>query len=119
MAPSGVTVGSAPLTAAQRDSIAKNRIGIAVAEARADLGRVQGGFTARTDQQAGTLSAGVSIPFPLFSSGPSAAERKRNAVIDADNQLRLRRLQDRASQVDSVRVDSLRRDSLTRRAIRP
>jgi hypothetical protein len=119
MAPAGVTATSTPLTSAQRDSIAKERIGDAVAEARAELGRGRGIHNAN-GQQAGTLSAGVSIPFPLFSSGPSAAERKRNAVIDADNQLRLRRLQDRAAtHVDSVRLDSLRRDSLTRRVVRP
>ena len=118
MAPSGVTASSIALTAAQRDSIAKNRIGTAVAEARADLGR--GGIHSANGSQPGALSAGVSIPFPLFSSGPSAAERKRNAVIDADNQLRLRRLQDRAStQLDSTRADSVRRDSLSRRAVRP
>jgi hypothetical protein len=60
----------------------------------------------------GTISA------PLFSSGPSAAQRKKNEKIDADNRLRLARLQDRlrlqrdSTLVDSVRADSLRRDSV-------
>jgi hypothetical protein len=60
----------------------------------------------------GTISA------PLFSSGPSAAQRKKNEKIDADNRLRLARLQDRlrlqrdSTLADSVRADSLRRDSV-------
>jgi hypothetical protein len=63
----------------------------------------------------------VSIPFPLFSSGPSPEQRKKNEKIDADNQLRLRRLQDRmylkqdSIRADSVRADSLRRDSVAMR----
>jgi hypothetical protein len=112
-------VPSAPLTPTQRDSIATINIGAAVASVREEMAR-GGGTHGVSGQQPGVLSAGVSIPFPLFSSGPSAAERKRNAVIDADNQARLRRLQDVViAQRDSVRTDSLRRDSLARRAIRP
>lgn len=62
----------------------------------------------------GTIQMG-SIPFPLFSPGLSPAQRKRNAVIDSEYQLRLRRLEDRAALVrDSVRADSVRRDSLAR-----
>jgi hypothetical protein len=66
-----------------------------------------------------------SIPFTLFSSGPTAAQRKVNEKLDAEYRARLRRLQDRALIVadvarrDSVRADSLRRDSLTRIARRP
>jgi hypothetical protein len=65
-----------------------------------------------------TLSDGaVHVPFTLFSSGPSAAERKRNEAIDRDYRLRLARLDDRARlEKDSVRLDSLRRDSLQRNA---
>ncbi len=62
----------------------------------------------------------VSIPFPLFSPGPSPEERKRNEAIDAEVQLRLRRLHDRMlMQQDSARADSLRRDSLANRRPRP
>jgi hypothetical protein len=67
----------------------------------------------------------VSIDFPLFSSGPSPAQRKKNEKLDADYQLRLRRLQDRAYlerdslRADSTRADSLRRDSLARRSRAP
>jgi hypothetical protein len=79
-------------------------------------GAVGGGNTVSTDGRSVT----VSIPFPLFSSGPSPAERKRNEKIDADNQLRLRRLQDLLLlKRDSIRADSLRRDSLARRKIIP
>jgi hypothetical protein len=66
-----------------------------------------------------------SIPFTLFSSGPTAAQRKVNEKLDAEYRARLRRLQDRALIVadvarrDSVRADSLRSDSLTRIARRP
>jgi hypothetical protein len=67
----------------------------------------------------------VSIDFPLFSSGPSPAQRRKNETLDADYQLRLRRLQDRAYlerdslRADSIRADSLRRDSLARRSRAP
>lgn len=119
IAPSGVTVHSAPLTTAQRDSIAQNAVARALDADRDEFGR-RGRIGNASGSQPGVLSAGVSIPFPLFSPGPSPAERKRNAVIDADNQLRLRRLQDRAiAQHDSTRTDSLRRDSLARRSVRP
>lgn len=121
LAASGVTVRSTPLTTAQRDSIVTSKIASALAADRDELAH-RGRIGSANGQQPGTLSAGVSIPFPLFSPGPSAAERKRNAVIDADNQLRLRRLQDRElAKADSIRADSLRRDSLAlaRRAIRP
>ena len=68
----------------------------------------------------------VSIDVPLFSSGPSAAQRKKNEAIDAEYQARLRGLQDLvlslrdkrvadSLRLDSLRLDSLRRDSLARR----
>ena len=61
------------------------------------------------------LGAHGSAAFPLFSSGPSPEQRARDALIDGDNQARLRRLQDRLRlRRDSVRADSLRRDSLAR-----
>jgi hypothetical protein len=75
--------------------------------------------------QTGPSLRGVSVPFPLFSSGPSPAERKKNETLDADYQARLRRLQDRARLVaddvrlDSLRLDSLRRDSLAKSSRRP
>jgi len=63
----------------------------------------------------------VSIPFPLFSPGPSPEQRKKNEALDADYQARLQRLGDsvlikRDRRIaDSLRLDSLRRDSLARR----
>jgi hypothetical protein len=63
----------------------------------------------------------VSIPFPLFSSGPSPAQRKKNEALDAEYQARLRGLEDLALYkrdrriADSLRLDSLRLDSLARR----
>jgi hypothetical protein len=59
------------------------------------------------------MGVGVTLPFPIFEPGPSAAQRKRDAVVAAENQARLYRLQDRMYQKrDSIRLDSLRRDSL-------
>ena len=65
----------------------------------------------------------MSIPFPLFSSGPSAAQRKKNEALDAEYQARLRGLEDlvlykRDRRVaDSLRLDSLRLDSLRRESV--
>ena len=62
----------------------------------------------------------VSVGFPLFSSGPSRAQREKNDSLDADYQRRLRRLQDRmylkrdSLRADSIRADSVRRDSIAR-----
>jgi hypothetical protein len=49
--------------------------------------------------------SGGSIRAPFLSSGPSAAERRRDSAIHAGNLLRLQRLADRAR----ARQDSLRR----------
>ena len=68
----------------------------------------------------------VSVDLPLFSSGPSRAQRKKNEAIDAEYQARLRGFQDLvlslrdkrvadSLRLDSLRLDSLRRDSLSRR----
>jgi hypothetical protein len=68
----------------------------------------------------GGSGGGGTIALPLFSRGPSAAERKRNDSIFADYRARLARLQERARiQQDALRADSLRRDSLARLAKRP
>ncbi len=68
----------------------------------------------------GAVGGGISVGLPLFSSGPSAEQRRRNDSLDAEYQLRLRRLQDRIiARRDSVRLDSLRRDSLSRRSRSP
>jgi hypothetical protein len=75
------------------------------------LAKVQGGGAAAND-----VSVGSSVSLPLFSSGPSAAQRRANAAIEADYQARLRRLEDRILlKRDSIRLDSLRRDSIARR----
>lgn len=68
----------------------------------------------------GAVSGGANIGLPLFSSGPSAAQRRINDSLDAEYQFRLRRLQDRIiARRDSARLDSLRRDSIARRARPP
>ena len=74
----------------------------------------------------GRLNIGSGLSLPLFSSGPSPAERRRNEALVADYRAGLHRLQDRillrrdsirldSLRLDSLRLDSLRRDSLTRR----
>jgi hypothetical protein len=77
------------------------------------VGAVNGGKTGVTMDSRGI---GVSIPFPLFSSGPSAAERKRNEKLYAEYLATLRRLNDRILfQRDSLRADSLLLDALSKR----
>lgn len=90
---------------------------VPMGEGLGGAGAVGGG---KTGVSTGPGSAVVTVPLPLFSPGPSPAQRKRNEAIDADNQLRLRRLGDRVlMKRDSIRADSLRRDSLARRRIIP
>ncbi len=47
--------------------------------------------------------SGVSIPLPLFSRGPSKAQRKRDSIVNADYVRRLQRLEAFAR----ARLDSL------------
>jgi hypothetical protein len=57
----------------------------------------------------------VSVPFPLFSPGPSPEQRKKNEALERDYNSRLGRLNDRLLLIrDSIRADSLRRDSLAK-----
>lgn len=57
----------------------------------------------------------VSVPFPLLSSGPSPAERKRNEKLVAEYRGYLHRMDDRiVLRADSIRADSLRRDSIAK-----
>ena len=63
----------------------------------------------------GAGGSATSLSLPLFSKGPSDAQRRANAKVDADYQMRLRRLQDLILlRNDSAHTDSLRRDSLAR-----
>jgi hypothetical protein len=59
----------------------------------------------------------VTAGLPLFSSGPSSAQRKKNDSLVADYQRRLRRLQDRYLKRDSIRADSIRADSVRRDSV--
>jgi hypothetical protein len=74
------------------------------------VGAVGGGANHIAAGGVNGLGVGGSIGFPLFSSGPSPEQRKRDEKIDAEYQLRLRALDDRIL----LRRDSLRRDSLAR-----
>ena len=80
------------------------------------VGAVGGGKTGVSASEGQPM---LSIPLPLFSSGPSAAQRRRDAQVNADNQARLHRLEARLRAMrDSIHADSLHRDSLARQ-IRP
>ena len=81
------------------------------------VGAVNGGKTGVTMDSRGI---GVSVPFPLFSPGPSPEERKRNEKLHAEYLAFLRREQEVILlKRDSIRADSLRRDSLSKRRIVP
>ena len=83
------------------------------------VGAVNGGKTGVTMDSRGV---GVTLPFPLFSPGPSPAERKRNEKLHAEYLAYLRHEQEVILlKRDSIRADSLRLDSLTKKRalIRP
>jgi hypothetical protein len=114
----------AELEQSQRDARALRTRALTAGNSR-DLVVLQGkgmnGVGAVDPSSTGGLGIGFSIPFTLFSSGPTREQRKKNEIIDADNQLRQRRLQDRmylkrdSIRADSIRADSIRADSLRRR----
>jgi hypothetical protein len=90
-------------------------VAVPLGQGKDGVGAVGGGGTHLAAGGVNGLGVSGSIGFPLFSSGPSAAQRKRDEKIDAEYQLRLRALQDRILlRRDSLRADSLRRDSLAR-----
>ncbi|HTE45368.1 MAG TPA: hypothetical protein VK636_09015 [Gemmatimonadaceae bacterium] len=130
MAPAGVVVTHTPMSGATRDSILAASMANVPALARALGGsggksagvhlKPIGGTDVFTGQQRAGVCACVSVPFPIFEPGPSAAQRQRDAIIEVDNQARLARLQDRLRhQQDSIRLDSLRRDSIAMTPRRP
>jgi len=53
-----------------------------------------------------SMGAGISLPLPLFSSGPSRKQRMRDSVIHQENLIRLRHLEERA------RAARAKRDSI-------
>jgi hypothetical protein len=106
------------LEQSQRVAVALRRRDLTAGNSR-DLVILQGqgmnGVGAVGGQTASGLGYGSSVPFTFLSSGPTREQRKLNEQIDADNQLRLRRLQDRMYlKQDSIRADSIRADSLRR-----
>ncbi len=131
VAPAAVTNSWASLTTAQRDSIVHAYMsGLSLNAPMSDRERADAArrgyqppiHNGQPDAQARaqTVGGGVSIPLPLFSPGPSAAQRKRDSIVAAENGLRLARLHDRVLlQRDSIRADSLRRDSLARTRKQP
>ena len=97
----------------RRDLTAGNSNGLVTLQ-----GKGMNGVGAVDPTPAGVLGYGASVPFTLFSSGPTREQRRKNEIIDADNQLRQHRLEDRLLlQRDSIRADSLRADSLRSRGI--
>lgn len=124
IATAGVTSMHAPMTVRVRDST----IGVLMADvvetagrgADSSAGRVHAIAIPRHDGGNGArICVCVSLPLPIFEPGPSAAQRKRDAIVAADNLARLNRLGDRLRQRrDSIRLDSLRRDSLAMKGTR-
>lgn len=126
IATAGVTMMHAPMTGQVRDStlaafMAEVPARAAALPGKTDNGRVRAITIPRHDgSNSPSICICVNLPLPIFEAGPSAAQRKRDAIIAADNLERLRRMQDRALQKrDSIRLDSLRRDSVARSATRP
>lgn len=131
VSPAGVTTDSRMLTPGQRDSIVHAYMaglslnGPMSDRERADVARREYSPPIHNGQpeaaaRAQTVGGGVSIPFPLFSPGPSAAQRKRDSIVAAENGLRLLRLRDRVLlKRDSSRADSLRRRDLRARHVPP
>jgi hypothetical protein len=118
-----VTALRAPLTAARRDSLAAasmadvpylaTQVKLTPEEEERLARQRQPVPSLPTGRSQPTIGIGMSIPFPVFEPGPSAAQRKRDAIVAAENQARLYRLEDRLFQKrDSIRLDSLRRDSV-------
>jgi hypothetical protein len=111
-APAGVTSPLEDLSPAARDSMAVRKPGLP--------------RFGRAARMPGTLSSiplangGYLLSMTAISLGGGKIDRSKEHAIDADNQMRLRRLQDRAIwRRDSVRADSLRRDSLSTARTRP
>jgi len=102
----------------QRDLTSGNSNGLVILQ-----GKGMNGAGAVDPRPAGALGFGGSIPFTLLSSGPTREQRRKDAIVEADNQLRERRLEDRmllqrdSIRADSVRADSVRADSLRWRVI--
>ncbi|MEP6491326.1 MAG: hypothetical protein ABJF01_01520 [bacterium] len=126
VAPAGVVLSHAPMSVQARDSTLAALMASVPGMARAG-GSGRSGGTVRAipitqpgapGQQQPAVCVCVSLPLPILEPGPSAAQRKRDAVIAADNQARLTRLEERLrEQRDSMRLDSLRKDSLRRDSI--
>jgi hypothetical protein len=112
----------AELEQSQRSSLALRRRTLTGGNSN-DLVILQGkgmnGVGAVDPTPASGIGFGVSVPFTLFSSGPTREQRRKDEAIYADNQLRERRLEDRMFlKRDSIRADSVRADSLRAELLR-
>ena len=111
----------AELEQSQRSSLALRRRTLTGGNSN-DLVILQGkgmnGVGAVDASPASGIGFGGSVPFTLLSSGPTREQRKKNEAIDADHELRQRRLEDRmflkrdSIRAEAVRADSVRADSL-------
>jgi hypothetical protein len=93
-------------TLMQRSTTAGNGrdIYVPMGEGVGGVGAVNGG---KTGLSMGPNGLSYSIPFPLFSPGPSPAERRRNEKLLAEYLAYLRRQSDRILfKRDSIRADS-------------
>ncbi len=90
---------------AQRStSVGRRDLNIPMGEGVGGVGAVNGG---KTGLSMGPNGLTYSVPFPLFSPGPSPAERRRNEKLLAEYLAYLRRQNDRILlKRDSIRADS-------------
>jgi hypothetical protein len=101
------TLGQRPTTAGQGHDLY-----VPMGEGVGGVGAVGGG---KTGLSMGPNGLTYSIPFPLFSPGPSPEERKRNEKLLAEYLAYLRRQNDRILlKRDSIRADSAFRAAMSK-----
>ena len=93
-------------------SVGMHDVYVPMGEGVGGVGAVNGG---KTGLSMGPNGLTYSIPFPLFSSGPSPEERKRNEKLLAEYLAYLRRQNDRILLMrDSIRADSAFRAAMSK-----
>jgi len=98
---------------AQRStSVGMHDLHVPMGEGVGGVGAINGG---KTGLSMGPNGLTYSVPFPLFSSGPSPEERRRNEKLLAEYLAYLRRQNDRIL----MKRDSIRADSAFRAATKP
>ena len=116
---SDATRGSIEQSKAQARMLAQRSTSVGMRDLNVPMGEGVGGVGAvnggKTGLSMGPNGLTYSIPFPLFSSGPSPEERKRNEKLLAEYLAYLRRQNDRILLMrDSIRADSAFRAAMSK-----